>query len=147
MLSPRPSYTRPGEAAEDAARITHAGVTRMNVTNTLVNITSENPERLLAFYRDTVGLPVQPDMGDHAVNAGGTTLAFDGHSETRGNAREPSRILIDLFVEDIAAEEQRLEAAGVNFIRKQGREYWGGVISTFVDPDGNYCQIIEYRPE
>ena len=119
----------------------------MKVTSTLVNITSDNPERLLAFYRDTVGLPVQPDMGDAALAAGGTTLAFDAHSDTRGKTREPSRVLVDLFVDDIAEEEKRLESAGVPFIRKQGREFWGGIISTFVDPDGNYCQIIEYRPE
>jgi predicted enzyme related to lactoylglutathione lyase len=51
-----------------------------------------------------------------------------------------------MFVEDVAAEQARLEAQGVEFIRKQGREYWGGIISTFLDPDGNYAQILEYRP-
>ena len=38
-----------------------------------------------------------------------------------------------------------LEAAGVQCIRRLGQEYWGGIISTFVDPDGNYVQLIEYR--
>ena len=55
--------------------------------------------------------------------------------------------LLDLFVDDVGAEEKRLESQGVHFIRKQGRETWGGVISTFVDPDGNYAQIIQYQPE
>jgi hypothetical protein len=32
-------------------------------------------------------------------------------------------------------------------LRSQGKEWWCGVISTSQDPDGNYCQIIEYRPE
>jgi catechol 2,3-dioxygenase-like lactoylglutathione lyase family enzyme len=50
------------------------------------------------------------------------------------------------MVDDIAAEEARLEALGVTFIRKQGREDWGGVISTFLDPDGNYGQLIEFKP-
>jgi hypothetical protein len=32
------------------------------------------------------------------------------------------------------------------FIRTQGREDWGGVISTFLDPNGNYLQMIEFNP-
>jgi len=56
-------------------------------------------------------------------------------------------MLLNFFVEDLAAEQARLEGHGVEFVRKAGKEYWGGVISTFVDPDGNYCQLIEYQPE
>jgi predicted enzyme related to lactoylglutathione lyase len=119
----------------------------MKVENFFLNITSEDPERLHAFYRDVVGLTPNPEMGDHALDMGGATLGIDGHSGTRGPAKEPQRYLGNLFVGDVAAEEARLEAAGVKFIRKQGREFWGGVISTFVDPDGNYMQIVEYRPE
>jgi predicted enzyme related to lactoylglutathione lyase len=55
--------------------------------------------------------------------------------------------LLDFFVDDLAAEQKRLEAAGVRFVRKEGKEYWGGVISTFLDPDGNYVQLIEFRPQ
>ena len=47
---------------------------------------------------------------------------------------------------DLASEQSRLEAKGVPFIRNAEREYWGGVISTFLDPDGNYLQMIEYKP-
>ena len=119
----------------------------MKVSNTLVNITSDNPERLMKFYTEVVGLPKNPNMGDGAVDAGGTTIGFDGHSRISGPAKEPERVLIDLFVEDIAAEQKRLEGAGVKFSRSQGKEYWGGIISTFADPDGNIVQLIEYRPE
>lgn len=56
-------------------------------------------------------------------------------------------MLINFFVEDLAAEQKRLEAEGVRFIRTAGKEYWGGVISTFVDPDGNYAQLIQFNPE
>ena len=120
----------------------------MKATNVMLNITSEDPQRLLAFYRDVVGLEPEPNMGESALTvAPGITFGFDQHSATRGPAKEPTRVLIDMFVEDVAAEQQRLEAQGVKFIRSQGVEWWGGVISTFVDPDGNYAQIIEYRPE
>ena len=52
--------------------------------------------------------------------------------------------LVDLVVDDVKAEQSRLEAAGVRFIRTGGKEEWGGTISTFLDPDGNYCQLIQY---
>jgi predicted enzyme related to lactoylglutathione lyase len=119
----------------------------MKVNNTFVNITSDNPERLMKFYTDVVGLSKNPNMGDGAVDAGATTIGFDGHSDTKGAAKEPSRVIIDFFVDDIAAEQKRLEAAGVKFSRSQGKEYWGGIISTFADPDGNLVQLIEYRPD
>ena len=119
----------------------------MKVQNTLINVTSDNPDRLLKFYSEVVGLPKNPNMGDFAVDAGATTIGFDGHSDTKGASKEPSRVLIDFFVDDIAAEQKRLEAAGVKFSRSQGKEYWGGIISTFADPDGNLVQLIEYRPE
>ena len=51
------------------------------------------------------------------------------------------------FVEDLASEQERLKAKAVKFVREAGREEWGGVISTFLDPDGNYVQLIEYKPE
>lgn len=118
----------------------------MKVNTLLINLTSEDPERLKAFYADVVGLAKNPDMGDGAFSAGGATISIDGHSETIGPAKEPHRVLIDFFVDDLKAEQGRLEGMGVKFIRTAGKEWWGGVISTFLDPDGNYCQIIEYKP-
>ena len=90
---------------------------------------------------------LESGSGAIQLDAGGATIGIDRHSDTAGPAREPSRMLIDLFVDDISAEQTRLEANGVKFIRDKGKEYWGGVISTFQDPDGNYVQLIEYKQE
>jgi len=117
----------------------------MKVNQFAINVTSEQPDRLLAFYRDVVGLPLKPEWGGYAMEAGGTPFMIDGHSEVKGATKEPQRNLLNFFVEDVAAEQARLEKAGVRFIRTAGREPWGGVISTFVDPDGNYAQIIEVK--
>ena len=116
----------------------------MKVNNFHLQITSEDPDRLKSFYRDTVGLPSVPEMGDGAFAVGGANLFVDGHSETKGQAREPQRMLVDLVVDDVAAERARLEGKGVEFIRREGKEEWGGTISTFLDPDGNYCQLVQY---
>ena len=86
-------------------------------------------------------------MGDSAFHAGGATLTIDGHSVTKGAAKEPQRVLLDFFVDDLKSEQERLEGVGVKFIRKSGKEWWGGVISTFLDLDGNYCQLIEFKPQ
>ena len=119
----------------------------MEVTSFNVNITSEYPERLQAFYRDMLGLPAVKDMGQGALVAAGAPFLIDGDSDTSGDSKEPQRLLLNFFVGDRAAEQVRLEAEGVKCIRPADTEYWGGVISTFVDPDGNYAQLIEFKPE
>ncbi len=117
----------------------------MQVNSVSINLNSADPERLTAFYRDVVGFPVDEASGGLFVR-GGIHLFVDGHSEISGPAQEPARVLINFFVDDLRAQQARLEAAGVPFIRKEGVEFWGGVISTFVDPDGNYCQLMEFNP-
>ena len=121
----------------------------MKVNQFVLNVTSGDPARLSAFYRNVVGLPPKPEIGeDFAFDiGGGSALVIDGHSETKGATKEPQRMLVNFFVDDLQAEQGRLEQQGVRFIRTAGREEWGGVISTFLDPDGNYCQLIEFRPE
>lgn len=109
-------------------------------------LNSPDPARLFTFYPDVVGLPMRPEMGEHALDAGGVGLTFDSHDQVAGIAREPARILLNLFVSDIVAERQRMEGDGVVFIRKEGVEPWGGIISTFLDADGSYVQLIQFNP-
>ena len=107
--------------------------------------TSPDPERMRAFYREVVGLSDDfPDLGNPFM-AGETSLYIGAHSEVHGQAQEPPRVLLNLPVADLAAEQKRIEGHGVTFIRSAGREAWGGVISTFADPDGNYLQLMEYH--
>jgi predicted enzyme related to lactoylglutathione lyase len=118
----------------------------MQIRSFNINLTSEDPERLARFYRDVLQLPVDAEMGEAAFVVAGGQILIDGHSETSGKAKEPQRVLINFFVEDLAAEQARLEAQGVPFIRSKGKEFWGGTISTFTDPDGNYLQLLEFHP-
>ena len=118
----------------------------MQVQQFILNITSERPQVLLKFYRDVLALPEEQEF-PMAVRAGGGVIMFGSHSDVRGGAREPQRYLVNLMVEDIALEQGRIEAHGVSFIRRKGREPWGGIISTLLDPDGNYVQLVEFRPE
>lgn len=120
----------------------------MKVNSAFLQVSSANPGKLVEFYEKVVGLQRNPDAGDHSFHiGGGASMGFDQHDAIGATTKEPARAFVSLFVDDVAAEEARIEGQGVKFIRKQGKEFWGGIISTFVDPDGNYCQIIEYRPE
>jgi predicted enzyme related to lactoylglutathione lyase len=113
----------------------------MDVDFVAINITSGDPESLMSFYRDVVGLAGWPGM-EFALAAGAAMLTFDNHSEIQGSAKEPPRWLLNLGITSLAAETERLKAAGVVCIRDQGIEDWGGKISTFVDLDGNYFQLM-----
>ena len=84
----------------------------MKVNSLVVNVTSEQPQQLTAFYRDIVGLGPNPDIGEAAFDAGGTAFLIDGHSETKGPAKEPQRVLLNLFVDDLASELPRLVPVG-----------------------------------
>ena len=116
----------------------------MKVNAFNVNVCSEDPERLIAFYRDVVGLTPMPQISPGAFMVGTTGFLVDGHSGVSGASREPQRVLLTFSVDDSGAEQSRLEAAGVKFIRPKTREPWGGFVATFEDLDGNYCQLVEY---
>jgi len=116
------------------------------MTHLTLNLTSAQPERMVAFYRDVLQLPPHPafeQFGGGFFQLGDTTIVIDGHSETVGDAKEPSRFLLDFAVADLAAEKTRLEALGVIFVREPSREEWGGLLATFLDPDGNYLQLLQ----
>jgi len=115
----------------------------MKVNGFNVNVCSEQPERLIRFYADVVGLQPMPQIGPGAFLVGGAALLVDGHSEVKGAAREPQRILLTMSVDDASAEQTRLEAAGVEFVRPATKEPWGGLVATFLDLDGNYCQLVQ----
>ena len=118
----------------------------MKVDQFVVNINSEQPETLIAFYRDVVGLTPNEEMGPGAFMAGSSSfiaLIIEGHSDVKGATKEPHRVLLNFLVSDLDAEELRLKDQGVEFIMSATEEPGFGTIATFLDPDGNYCQLME----
>lgn len=110
-------------------------------------IFSEDVEKLLPFYRDTVGLTVGAGgngfyvMGD--VN--GPALGLGTHSEVRGKATDQARHIVGFDTDDIEADFQRLKAAGVEFIEEPNRQGDDGLqIATFKDPEGNLIQLLQF---
>jgi predicted enzyme related to lactoylglutathione lyase len=118
----------------------------MDVQQFVVNVNSEQPERLIAFYRDAIGLAVNEAFGPGAFMAGSSNfiaLIIEGHDGVRGTTKEPQRLMLNFLVADARAEQRRLEGKGVTFVRGATVEPGFGVVATFQDPDGNLCQLMQ----
>ncbi len=118
----------------------------MQVQPLLVALNSEDPERLTAFYKDVVGLIPRFDVvpGAFAMSEEAPVcLIVEGHSEVRGAAKDPHRMMLNFSVDDTAAEAGRLRQQGVTFVRESYEEPGVGMFATFTDPDGNYCQLVQ----
>ena len=112
-----------------------------------VVIWTDDLDRLLSFYRDTLGLTphsVRPNFV--AFKWGDMRFSIGHHSDVNGRTAEPDRVMINLGVRDIQGAYESLKATGVEFTRPPELEHWGGWVSTFSDPDGNTLQLLQ-QPE
>jgi len=122
---------------------THPGITGV----ASVSIGTDNLPRLLAFYRDTLGLKLRSQRSHNAqFEFGDLRLIVGLHSEVRGASKEPQRMMLNFIVPDIDAAHRSLAQACVEFIRPPSPEPWGGKIATFKDPDGNLLQLFQLKP-
>lgn len=108
-------------------------------------IWSEDINRLLPFYRDTLGLKPQITTPEFVVlgpeNA--PALALGTHSEVKGKNADPARHMVGLMTNDIQADFRELKSKGVEFIEEPNDQ--GGLwIATLKDPDGNYVQLFQF---
>jgi len=108
-------------------------------------IWTDNLERLLNFYRDTLELrPHSYHSNFVSFEMGETRLGIGIHSEVSGQTREPYRIMLNLSVDEINEAYELLTMKGVQFIRIPEKEHWGGWVATFSDPDGNIIQLMQF---
>lgn len=118
-----------------------------NVGAVLFN--SEDPQRLVRFYRDVLGLETSFGGEDGAeFPVGAVRIGLWQHSEVHGRARDPDRVIVNFLVDDVSAEYERLRGKGVDFIKSPTDEDWGGspvTLATFRDPDGNLLQLLQFK--
>ena len=99
---------------------------------------------MAAFYRDTLGLEPRSDRpGFINFEWGDLRLTVSTHSGIDGPSADPLRVMVNLHVDDIHAEHDRLVEHGVVFSRPPEQESWGGWLATFSDPDGNTLQLLQ----
>jgi predicted enzyme related to lactoylglutathione lyase len=101
---------------------------------------------LLPFYRDVIGLPVAIDRPEFVVlgtNPFGPAVTLGTHSEVKGKNTDPARHMVGLEVDDVPMEFERLKSKGVEFIEEPNEQ--GGIwVATFLDPEGNYVQLLQF---
>ncbi len=99
-----------------------------------VDIPSRDIERSIAFYRDVLGLPQNPQEPTE-FEAGNVTLAIWRPEDQGVDFPESGAHGIALRVADVAAARTELEEKGVEFIGERD----SGVcnMAFFADPDGN----------
>jgi predicted enzyme related to lactoylglutathione lyase len=101
-------------------------------------IVTQDKERALRFYEETLGLRRQPNAHEDwpEVETGNLTISIVDYKQIGRDAFEPNTGAVALRVPDVAETRSRLEEAGVEF---RGETMDSGVchLGVFADPDGN----------
>lgn len=107
-----------------------------------IMIGTMQPKVLAEFYEKV--LDKKPDMheGDWSGwQVGSAFLSIGEHSEVKGKAKEPARIMFVFETKEVKEEFERIKSAGATVI-KEPYEMQGAWIATLADPDGNYFQLM-----
>lgn len=122
--------------------MTHSSETlAQNIRTQGIILGTERYDACLAFYRDIIGLPVWYEK------EGLVCLRFgDGYLiiETGGVARDTRKpnsenpMMSRFNVDDVVAMAALLERKGVPV---RVKDYAWGTVGTFIDPDGNACEL------
>jgi predicted enzyme related to lactoylglutathione lyase len=107
-----------------------------------IMIGTAQPQVLAEFYEKVFGRP--SDMqgeGESGWQVGNCFLVVGEHSEVRGQAKEPARIILNLETKAVQAEFERLKQLGVTVIKEpyEMENLW---VATLADPDGNFIQLM-----
>ncbi len=103
---------------------------------------TERYDDCLTFYRDTMGLPVWYDKGHLCClrfGEGYLMIEHGGHASASGrkpNSANPTMLRFN--VADVLAAAETLRARGVDV---EVKTYDWGTVGTFLDPDGNACEL------
>ena len=104
---------------------------------------STNPDRLKAWYLD--GFQAKVD-GYGNLDLGGFGLLIEQRDDVAATTVEPGRVVINFAVEDIQAAAAHLRTLDVEWL-VEPEDRGVGWFATMIDPDGNYVQLIQMKPE
>ena len=108
-----------------------------------VMIGSEQPDVLAEFYgRVFDRAPDMKDEGGSSWQSGTAWLSVGGHSEVKGRAAEPQRVILNLETTEVKEEFERIKAIAGATVVKEPYEIMDVWIATFADPDGNFFQLM-----
>jgi predicted enzyme related to lactoylglutathione lyase len=113
----------------------------MNLNSILIG--SDNPQRLADYYTKLFGKPGWNEGGYIGWQIGGGSVTVGPHDQVKGKNAHPGRLIWNIESSDVAADFERLKAAGATVVREpytMGDE--PGSIATLSDPDDNYFQLM-----
>jgi catechol 2,3-dioxygenase-like lactoylglutathione lyase family enzyme len=102
----------------------------------------KNMDEAVAYYRDTLGLPLKfqsPEWSEFAT--GQTVLALHAGSENH----PPGTAQLGWGVADIDAFYEAMKAKGVKFTLPPTRQDFGGTLAAFLDADGAECSVSAHH--
>jgi predicted enzyme related to lactoylglutathione lyase len=108
-------------------------------------IGSEDPKRLVDYYRTLFGDPTYQDESYTTWQLGSGSVSVGPHSEVTGKSAHPGRIIWNIESADVRGDFERFKAAGATVIAEPyGFEGLPPdvLIATFADPDDNYFQLV-----
>jgi predicted enzyme related to lactoylglutathione lyase len=110
-----------------------------------IMIGTQQPKEMAAFYEKV--FDKKPDMQDEGWagwQMGSCYFNIGEHSEVKGSAKEPQRIIFNFETKEVEKEFARIKEIGAAVIKEpysmEGMD--GMLIATFSDPDGNYFQLM-----
>ena len=140
LLSPVPAAAQAGgKAMEQPGRITGIGG---------VFVASKDPKALTAWYRDVLGLAVEPwggailrlDAPGHPAVAVWAPFKADG-GHFMPSTRE---FMVNFAVDDLDAFVSRLQAKGVAILKRDDSDS-SGRFAWIVDPDGTKIELWQAK--
>ena len=130
----------------------------MKATLDHIGIAVSNLDEALAFYRDALGLEVEPGeevvsqrVRAHVIPAGGSALelleatADDSPIAKYIARRGPGLHHITLAVDDLAAALAALKIRGVRLIDESPRPGAHGSLIAFIHPDAAHGVLVELK--
>lgn len=108
--------------------------------------------RALAFYRDTLGLPLRFadekfGFASFATGGAGFTLAQVDESDPEQRALAGRHTGVALGVDDLEKTYAAWRAKGVEFPLPPTKQPWGGTLAQLRDSEGNLVTLDQYRRE
>lgn len=117
-----------------------------------VMLSSANPAKLAKFY-EKIGINIgqEWEMGEAGESffemklKSGSGFYIAPHSDIKGAAKDPKRIILNFEVDDVKKTVGQLKKLKVKLIAEIYHIEGYGYVATFADPDGNYFQLVQIR--
>ena len=109
---------------------------------TSVMIGSAKPKALAAFYEKVFENPADwVEDNWYGWQLGSVHFMIGEHSEVKGKAKEPQRVILNFETKAVQKEFKRVKDLGAEVVKEpyEMEDMW---ISTLADPDGNYFQLM-----